>query len=139
MDKKQKVLDFIKSQRYAVLTTINYSNKPESAAMGIGETDNLELILGTYSSSRKYINLQTNQNVALVIGWDEYVTVQYEGIAAEISGEEKEKLVNIYLAKKENAAKYKDNPEEKYFKVTPTWIRYSNLNKETCDIFEITF
>jgi general stress protein 26 len=139
MNQKQKVLDFIKSQRLAVLTTINSSNKPESAAMGVGETDNLELIFGTYLSSRKYKNLQSNPNVSVVIGWDNNITVQYEGIATEIEGEEKEKLVTLYYTKHKNAQKYKDKPEERYFKVTPKWLRYSNLNSETWDIFEITF
>lgn len=78
MDKKQ-VLDFIKKHRLAVLSTVNSNNKPESAVLEFGETDDFEIIFDTFSSTRKYKNLKQNNNVSLVIGWDENITIQYGG------------------------------------------------------------
>jgi len=60
MDRKQVILDFIKKQKLAVISTVGIDNKPESAVLEFGETEELELIFDTLTSSRKYKNLQTN-------------------------------------------------------------------------------
>lgn len=51
-------------------------------------TNNFEIIFNTFSTYRKYKNISQNNNVSLVIGWDEDSTVQYEGKAQEINGKE---------------------------------------------------
>lgn len=75
-----------------------------------------------------------------MIGWDEdYVTVQYEGVATEIFGSEMERHVSLYHTKVPGAVVYKGHPDQAYFKVTPTWIRYSDLSGKEEKIFEFTF
>lgn len=138
MDKKE-VLNFIKSNKLAVIST-SVDGKPEAALIGFGETDEFELIFGTYSSSRKYKNLKENKNVAFVIGWMENsITVQYEGIATEIFDEELEMYVERYHQKVPHAVTYKSHPEQTYFKVQPTWIRYSDLSSDEEKVFEFNF
>lgn len=139
MDKKKIVLDFIKSQHLAVVSTVNTGNKPESALVGVGETDNLELIIGTPNSTRKYKNLLSNKNVAVVIGGKEHITVQYEGVAEELEGEEYNKLTEIFYAKNPTARRFEEDPNERFFKITPSWIRYTNYENNPSEIFEITF
>ena len=68
--------------------------------------DDLELIFDTFTSSRKYKNLQKNNNVSFVIGWDDNITVQYEGIAQEVKGEEAEKYKQIYWEKNPEAKRW---------------------------------
>ena len=99
MDQKKIILDFIKKQNLAVLATVG-EIAPESSVLEFGENDNLEIILDMYNSSRKYKNMKKNPNVSLVIGWDEDITIQYEGVAKELSGEEKRLQQEIYWKKK---------------------------------------
>lgn len=139
MNKKSFVLEFIKKQELAVIATVNVEGKPEDAVIGFGQTDDFELIFGTYNSSRKYKNLKNNPQAALVIGWDENITVQYEGIASELTGGEKDKYTKIYFAKNPSAEEYSDHPDERYFKIVPKWIRYADLNKAPWEIIELKF
>lgn len=137
MNKQQIILNFIKKQKLAVISTVG-NNKPESAVLEFGETDELELIFDTFVTSRKYKNLQINKNISFVIGWDENITVQYEGLAEKIKGEAGEKYKEAYWAKNPEAQRWASNKDITYFKVTPKWIRYSDLNKNPWDVFEIT-
>lgn len=138
MDNKQAVLDFIKNHKLAVISTVGIDSKPESAVLEFGETEELELIFDTYTSSRKYKNLQTNKNVSFVIGWDEDITVQYEGIAEEVKGEEATKYKQAYWDKNPKAKRWESREGITYFKVTPKWVRYSDLNKDPWDVFEVS-
>ena len=138
MDNKQIIFDFIKKQKLAVISTVGVDNKPESAVLEFGETEELELIFDTFTSSRKYKNLQTNKNVSFVIGWDEDITVQYEGVAEEIRGEDAKKYKQAYWDKNPKAKRWELREGIVYFKATPKWIRYSDLNKDPWDIFEVS-
>jgi pyridoxine/pyridoxamine 5'-phosphate oxidase len=139
MDKKTFLLDFIKQQKLATISTVDNNGKPEAAVIGFGQTNSLELIFGTDNSSRKYANIKKNNSVALVIGWDEGKTVQFEGLAIELSEKDLPLINDSYWSKSPNAEKYHANEGQRYFKVSPTWIRYTDLNKEPWDIIELKF
>jgi uncharacterized pyridoxamine 5'-phosphate oxidase family protein len=135
---KQDLFNFINSKIHTVISTCGTNHAPEAAVIGFGQTQDLELIFGTFKTSRKYKNLQQNPQVAFVIGWDkDYITVQYEGTATELEGQELETLVSLFHQKVPSAAHYKSHPDQTYFKVTPTWIRYSDLSGEDEKITEL--
>lgn len=138
---KQVIYDFLNRNEHAVIATANpQTHQPESALIGFGQTQELEIIFGTFNTSKKYKNLQENNKVSFVIGWEnDFITVQYEGIAHEIFGEEVNDLVEMYHQKVPSAAHYHEYPQQRYFKVTPTWIRYSDLSGDEEQIFEVTF
>lgn len=83
--------------------------------------------------------MQQNNNVSFVIGWDENITVQYEGIAKEVKGEEAIKYKQIYWNKNPEAKRWETKEGMTYFKTIPKWVRYSNLDKDPWEVFEITF
>jgi len=136
MDKKKIILDFIRKQKLAVLATVG-DVVPESSVLEFGETNNLEIILDMFVSSRKYKNMKKNPNVSLVIGWDENITIQYEGVAEELKRGKKVKYQQIYWMKNPTAKRWADKEGITYFKITPKWIRYSDLNNHPWKIFEI--
>jgi pyridoxine/pyridoxamine 5'-phosphate oxidase len=137
---KSDVLAFIKTKIHTVVSTCGSNQQPEAALVGFGETDQLELIFGTFRTSKKYKNLQENSRAAFVIGWDEdYITVQYEGIVRELEPEEWEKYLSIYHHKVPSAAHYRTNPDQTYFLVTPTWIRYTDASGDEEVITEFSF
>lgn len=128
---KKDLYSFIHSKIHAVISTCDTSNQPEAALIGFGETENLEIIFGTYTTTRKYKNILENNKVALVIGWDDdSCTVQYEGIASEINREVWDRYVNMYHEKVPRAKKFRDFPDQTYFKVKPMWIRFSDLSSD---------
>jgi pyridoxine/pyridoxamine 5'-phosphate oxidase len=137
MKHKEIVLNLLKKEPHAVIATVDESGNPESALIGFGQTDELLLIIGTSNLSRKYKNIKNNPHVAVVIGgWKDHITLQYEGKAVELSGEEKEALSEIYLMKVPESRKYKLLPDQCYFKIIPKWIRCTGYSKEE-GIFEI--
>lgn len=131
------ILEFLKNQIHAVISTSNSSNNPEAALIGFGQTDNLEIIFGTAKKTRKYKNIKYNSQVALVIGgWKEDITVQYEGEAFELTSDV-ETYKKQYFSKVPSAKKYENYPNQTYFRVIPKWIRYSDLSGDVEQIFEI--
>ena len=63
------------------MATCTREGDPEAALVGITATDRGELVFDTSRRSRKYANIQADQRVAVVIGWDDELTVQVEGNA----------------------------------------------------------
>ena len=133
------VLDFIKKNELAVISYLSSEGRPSSAVIGFGETDNLELIFGTYADSRKYQAIKKDGRVSFVIGWDEAITVQYEGLAEELSKSNYSEYTAAYFAKNPKAREYESDPREKYFRVTPLWVRYSEIKSNPWKIIEFNF
>ncbi len=141
-EQKKVVLDFLSKELLGVVSTVHQDGNPEAAAVAFAENDNLELVFATFSNTRKYGNLKRNPYVAFVIGVseEEGITVQYEGEARELYGMELAKAKEIHVRKDpERRAKYAEMDENKYFLVTPTWIRYLDIKTDPETIFEIRF
>lgn len=137
---KEALHAFLASRPEAVIATCGPNGFPESALVGFGQTENVEIIFGTSNTSRKYANLKSNNRVSLVIGWEkDWVTVQYEGLARELSKSEWDTYLSIYHKKVPSAAKYQSNPDQSYWLVKPVWIRYSDLSSDEEVIKEYTF
>jgi general stress protein 26 len=132
---KQELYTFLSSRDLAVLATINAQYAPEAALIGFAVTPDLEILFDTVKSSRKYLNLIANPRVALVIGWDYETTLQYEGEAEPARQDDRE----IYFAKFPDGRDRLSWPGIVHFKVRPRWIRYSDFNKTSDRIFEMTF
>lgn len=130
---KKKIFEFLDNYELAVMSTI-HSDKdaPESAVVGFGNNESLELVFGTSNNSRKYINLQKNPNVSFVIGWSsETGSVQYEGLAQELTQDKVKLYSHLLIKKNEDHKKFLAMSDRRYFLVKPLWIRFND--------YEITF
>ena len=107
--------------------------------MAISQKDNLQLIFQTPNDSRKYQNLKINPNVSVVFGFDfeEFITVQYEGVVKEAEERQVADFRNIHVSKNPKSAEYANLSKNKYFVISPKWVRYWNL--KTNEKFELTF
>lgn len=143
MDDKQqleRIKQFLKQHQLAVVSTVNKDAKPEAAVVGFALTSDFNLIFGTFSTSRKYMNLQSNLSVAVVIGWDQGKTVQIEGTVEEITDpKEIDSSIINHLSKIPSVAKFLEKPDERLFKIKPTWVCYSDLSVDPWDIIEVKF
>ena len=131
---RNMLYNYIHSYTYGVLSTVDSQGLPEAAVMMYGDTKNFELIFDTLNTTRKYNNLQQNSHIAFAIGREDGTTVQYEGIATELFGEELLTYKKIMFAKNDSFAKWEALPGMTYFKVTPKWIRYSSMDAKPWEI-----
>jgi len=135
-----EVYEFLNNSKLGVISTIDVNNNvPEAALIGFGQTHDLELIFGTSNKSRKYHNLYSNPRVAFVIGWDNGISLQYEGMARELLADEIDIVKDYYWAKSPSAAKSHDDPDRRYFVVKPSWIRMTDVKKQPWEVRDIKF
>jgi general stress protein 26 len=133
------LLAFMRSEKYAVQTSVSPNRLPQAAVVGIAVSDAFEIVFDTLDTSRKARNLRGNPAVALVIGGtregDER-TVQFEGTADEPEGAELERLQRVYFER------FPDGPDRQawpgliYVRVKPTWIRFSDFSQQPPEIVE---
>ena len=139
MSELEQILDFLHSHDDCVLSTIGADGAPQSATVGFSENTRGELMFGTFDTSRKFRNLQRDQRVSVVVGFEGSTTVQYEGIARQLTGAELQERQKAHFAKIPSVEQYKDNPGQVYFTITPTWARYTNYHAHPWKIHELEF
>lgn len=134
---KPQLYAFLSTQKLGVLSSVCSGNTPQSALIGIAITPELEIVFDTVKTSRKYANLVACPNCSLVAGWHGETTVQYEGVAEELTDGRLEAYKQVYFAA------FPDGPERErwpgivYFRVRPRWVRFSDFSQRPPRIEEI--
>jgi hypothetical protein len=125
------LFDYLRQHRLGIIATTNAGCQAEAALVGIAVTPALEIVFDTVMSSRKYSNLRAHPECAFVIGWEGISTVQYEGTARELRGEENDHYREVYYAAYPDGRDRAANWEGLvHFVVTPRWCRYSSFGEE---------
>ena len=122
----EEVFDIAKRKRFLVVATVNESGAPEAALMGFALTQAKEVVFDTLASSRKAVNLARNPAAALVIGWDDNVSLQIEGLARRPIGDDLASAKTAYFREWPDGRAREAWPDIAYVVVKPKWIRYSN-------------
>ena len=135
----REMYEFMDGERLAVLSTARKDGRPEAALMGFAVTPEMEIVFDTVRSSRKYPILKENPRVAWVMGCTTEITVQYEGEAKELEGEELARYKKVYFAKFPDGPARESWPGITYFVVRPKWVRYCDYNPGTRRIEEREF
>ena len=133
---RQTILDFINSHRYQVISTADESGQTQSALTGFVMTPDFEIVFGTSKQSRKFANLQHDRRCSVVIGFSMPATVQLEGIAIQLTEGLDSSQVKLYLERQPQAHKYASNPDQTWFLITPSWIRYTDYGSHPETIIE---
>src|SRR5689334_1264684 len=125
-----ELLRFMRTQRLAVQASHALEGGAQAALVGIAVTDAFEIVFDTLATTRKARNLRTSPRAAFVLGgWgagDER-TVQFEGIADEPIGAELERIKQSYFDAWPDGPARASWPGITYFRVRPTWIRFSDF------------
>jgi hypothetical protein len=133
------LFQFLDGRGLGVVSSLGPDGAPQSALVGIAITPELEIVFDTVKKARKFTNIARDPRVALVIGWEGEITVQYEGVARQISSTELGPYHEIYFRK------FTDGPARlkwegiTYYVVTPKWIRYCDYNQSPPEIVEFPF
>lgn len=114
--------------KLGVLSSLGSSGSPQSALVGIAFTENLEIVFDTVTSSRKYSNLVTRPACSFVFGWAGEQTVQYEGVAEELTEPELKRYQDVYFRVWPDCRSHLRWPGIVYFVVKPKWVRYSDYD-----------
>lgn len=125
---RAELLPFLQKHRLGVQSTVSSSGDPQAAVVGIAVTPQLEIIFDTLDTTRKCRNLRADPRIAFVIGWDEEITVQLEGIADEPTGAERDRILESYFAAYPECRAHLAWKGITHFRIRPTWIRYSDFN-----------
>lgn len=107
---------------FCVISSVNNEGRSQSAFVAFSH-QGLDVFVGTSAKSRKYSNIITDPHVSIVIA-DEDAEIQYEGIARVVSDEDRLAIEDRHCAKLPGSAKYRDDPDEVYLHIRPTWIRF---------------
>ncbi|MBI3723644.1 pyridoxamine 5'-phosphate oxidase family protein [bacterium] len=136
---RTELLAFLRQHRVAVQASVSSSRAPQAAVVGIAVSDDLEIVFDTLDSTRKFANLTGNPRIAFVVGGllpgDER-TVQYEGLADVPSGAELVRAKRVYFGIYPDGREREKWPGIAYVRARPTWIRYSDFNKNPPEIVE---
>ena len=96
MDRRE-LIDFVRARGLGVIASRGPDGSPQAALVGIAATDEGEIVLDCSRGSRKYANIEHDPAVALVVGWDDEVTVQVEGSAQILGGADLERCKAAYF------------------------------------------
>jgi general stress protein 26 len=121
---KKEILEVMERARWCVMATVDGNSNPEAAIVGFSHNDELELIVGTSSQTRKFANLKANPRIAIAIG-DNEAEVQYEGEVTQLDVSVDAAWMEEHLRQVPAAKFYFEDPDQTWFKVKPHWIRLS--------------
>src|SRR5579862_3296179 len=132
------LFEFIRRHRYAVISSVSANHLPQSAVVGIAVSPQLEIVFDTVKASRKYKNLTANPAASLAL-WTGEATLQYDGIASELGGPERDHYREIYFETWPDGRDRLNWPGMNHFVIRPNWIRYSNFDARPPLVEEFTF
>ncbi len=112
------------------------SGAPQAAVVGFAVSDQLEFVFDTLDSTRKFQNIVQESRVSLVIGWDEEITVQIDGVADVLRGAEQTRLRECYFGVHPDGRERLAWNGIEHIRVKPTWFRYSDFSVDPPRIVE---
>ncbi len=124
--KIEEVFGIVRRKRFAVVSTVHDSGAPESALVGFALTDRNEVVFDTLGSSRKAVNIAKRPAAALVIGWENDISIQIEGAARRPQGDDLAYAKAAYFREWPDGRARENWPDIAYIVVKPEWVRYAN-------------
>lgn len=135
--KREELVQVLRRYAIAVQASVTSEGAPQAAVVGIAVSDALEIVFDTETHTRKYENLRRDPRIALVVGWDDEITVQIEGIADFPEGEELERVRACYFAAHPDGRERLAWPGIVHVRVRPTWVRFSDFTQRPPRIVEL--
>jgi general stress protein 26 len=125
---KSDFVEFVRAAGMGVVATASPSGKPEAALVEIAVSDRGELIFDTPAGARKLANIERNDRVAVVIGWNDGVSVQVEGTARIVTDDERRRYERLYASQFPGSRVA--HPSLEVAVVTPDWVRRYDATRD---------
>ena len=123
--KLEEVFEIVRRTRLAVVSSVHEFGAPELALVGFALTQDNEIVFDTLGSSRKAGNFTRRSAAALVVGWEDDITVQIEGDARRPQGEDLANAKAAYFREWPDGRARENWPDIAYIVVKPRWVRYA--------------
>jgi PPOX class probable F420-dependent enzyme len=136
--KRDELMWFLRRYKLAVQATVAPDGTPQAAVVGFAVSDEFEIVFDTVETTRKCLNLRADPRIALVVGWDDAITAQIEGVADFPTGPDRERLLAFYLAAYPDGRDRLAWPGITHVRVRPTWVRYSDFTQDPPLVEELT-
>ncbi|MFF4231086.1 pyridoxamine 5'-phosphate oxidase family protein [Streptomyces sp. NPDC001820] len=136
--KRDELIWFLRRYKLAVQASVAPDGAPQAAVVGFAVSDELEIVFDTVETTRKCLNLHADPRISLVVGWDDAITAQIEGIADFPAGPELERIQQCYFAVYPDGRDRLTWPGITHVRVRPTWVRYSDFTQDPPLIEELT-
>lgn len=134
---RAELVSFLRRYKLAAEATNGPGGTPQAAIVGFGVSDDLEIVFDTTRETRKYRNLRADPRIALVIGWDDAITAQIEGVADFPDGDELERIRQVYFVAYPDGRDRLAWPGITHVRVRPTWVRFSDFTVDPPRIVEL--
>ncbi|MEU3920003.1 pyridoxamine 5'-phosphate oxidase family protein [Streptomyces sp. NPDC029004] len=134
---RDELIWFLRRYKLAVQSTVAPDGAPQAAVVGYAVSDDLEIVFDTVETTRKWLNLRADPRIALVIGWDDAITAQIEGVADFPTGAELERIQACYFTAYPDGRDRLSWPGITHVRVRPTWVRYSDFTQDPPHIVEL--
>lgn len=128
---------FVRARRLGVVATTGPDGHPEAALVGIAATEECELVFDTSARSRKHDNLVRDPRVAVVVGWDDEVTLQIEGVADKPTDADRDRCLTAYFAQYPDGRQRAEDPDITHFRIRPRWARRADFRPGTFGVEEL--
>lgn len=136
---KSDLYTFMTRSKLGVLGTVSRDGSPQSALVGIAITPEMEIVFDTVKTSRKYPNLIAMPACSFLVGWEGEQTIQFEGLAEELTSRDLELYQQIYFKTWPECRAHLSWPDIVYFAAKPIWVRYSDFDQNPPLICEFRF
>ncbi|MET7617084.1 pyridoxamine 5'-phosphate oxidase family protein [Streptomyces sp. NPDC005408] len=134
---RDELIWFLRRYKLAVQSTVSPDGAPQAAVVGYAVSDDLEIVFDTVETTRKWLNLRADPRIALVVGWDDAVTAQIEGVADFPTGAELERIQACYFSVYPDGRDRLSWPGITHVRVRPSWVRYSDFTQDPPHIVEL--
>lgn len=122
------LIDAVRREQRGVLATTAPDGAPEAALVGVAVLEDGTLIVNAPSSARKVANLRRDHRAALVVGAGPVRSLQVEGIARVLDGDERIPLGQAYDAQLPGSRSLA--PGFVVIAIRPEWIRDYDVERE---------
>lgn len=135
MDDKSILYDYLHKDKYMALATASVDGKPEVATVEY-LVDGTDLLMNTFAPYRKYPNMVQNGRVAGVITHEHDWTLQFDGVATELHGDDALRAKEKLVAFDPGFLKFFDETKTRFFRIKPTWMRLRDYTEQPIRIVE---
>lgn len=135
MDRRE-LIEFVRIRGLGVVATTDAQGRPEAALVGVAATGRGEIVFDTTRHARKLANIERQPFVALVVGWDDEVTVQLEGRADVPAGDDQTRCREAYFDQFPDGRRRAGSPDIVHVRVVPSWVRHADYRPDGTGIVE---
>jgi general stress protein 26 len=134
-DARKVALEFLKSKKAGVLSTLSPANEPRARLVYYSSDDAFNVYFLTMANTRKAEDIAAHPKAAFTIADEDAPrTLQIEGDVADITDSPADDAVieTLFHNLKMNAEYYAplarlDRGDVRFYRLSPTWVRFGNF------------